>query len=133
MGINEEMEMRQILRVRNDRGRVFVEGAMVAFFVSLVAARRDDSRLGNSVHGHRASPQSFNFFSLLRSERLAGYQKLGSLDVQVVVRRCNANSHRQAPEGLNQPALFSRKTVASQFVTLQAASYRHILGSPRWP
>src|SRR5256714_8677831 len=74
--------MRHDLGVRNDRSRILEKVAMVAFCWSLVAARRDDARLGNSVHGYSASPHSFNFFSLLRSERLAGYQKLGSLDVR---------------------------------------------------
>src|SRR5467141_2412949 len=120
--------MRHNLPVRNDRSRVLVEVAMVAFCVSLVASRRDDSRLGNSVHRHRASPQSFNFFSLLRSERLAGHQKLGSLDVQVVVRRGNANSHRRGREGVHHAALVLLQSVGGPFGHLEGVIQRHILG-----
>src|SRR6266478_2796782 len=120
--------MRHDLRVRNDRSRILVKVAMVAFCLSLVAARRDDARLGNSVHGYSASPHILNFFSLLRSERLAGYQKLGSLDVQVVVRRGNANSHRRGREGVNHAALVLLQSVGSPFGHLEGILQWHILG-----
>src|SRR5205823_1596806 len=120
--------MRHDLRMRNDRSRILVKVAMVAFCLSLVAARRDDARLGNSVHGYSASPHSFNFCSLLRSERLAGYQKLGSLDVQVVVRRGNANSHRRGREGVNHAALVLLQSVGSPFGHLEGILQWHILG-----